>query len=97
MKINFNNPFKDFRGQVVLANGKPVMMADEVGRTLYNAGASKQLTAEEKYDAYKICTRIATTDGEVDITAEDGALIIRLCADNMTAGAFGQIKDLIEK
>lgn len=97
MKINFNQPFKDFRGNVVLANGKPVMMADEVGRTLYNAGSAKQLTAEEKYEAYKICTRITTSDGEVDITAEDGATILRLCAETMTAGAYGQIKDLIEK
>lgn len=97
MKINFNQPFKDFRGDDMRVNGKLIMIANEVGRTLYNAGANNSITSDEKYKAYKICTRMAMNNSEIDIDSEEATLILRLCADEMTAGAYGQIKDLIEK
>ena len=93
MKANFNQSFKDFRGNEV-----GVKMADEIGKVLFNLSASNKapLSADEKYMAYKLCNRICA-NGEVELNSEECAFIVRICGEYLTAGAYGQVRDLIEK
>lgn len=97
MKVIFNKPFKDYKGNDVVAGGKPVMISDEIGRILFGLSTSGNvpLNADEKYLAYKLCSRISGTDEAIDITAEEGAFIVKVCGEMLTAGAYGQIRDLI--
>ncbi len=97
MKVNFNQSFKDFKGNEVKVNGKTVMISDEVGKILFNMGTSgnSPMSADEKYMAYKLCNRISQT-GDVDITSEESVFILKACSESLTAGAYGQIRDLIE-
>ena len=97
MKVNFNQSFKDFKGTEIKAGGNPVLISDEVGKVLFNVGmtANVPLSADEKYMAYKLCNRI-TSGNEVELTMEEGAFVLRVCGEHMTAGAYGQIRDLIE-
>ena len=57
MKVNFNKSFKDFRGKDLGIN-----MADEVGKILFNLSTADKapLSADEKYMAYRICSRICS-------------------------------------
>ena len=96
MKVNFNRPFTDFKGNAMCENGKPLMMSEGIGRELFQLGRSERRNADDKYMAYKLCNRISSSSGDVDLTAEEGAFIVNVCADSMTAGAYGQVKDIID-
>lgn len=90
MKVNLNKSFKDFKGKEI-----GVMIADEVGKILFNMGTSGNMSADEKYMAYKLCNKVCQC-GEIDLSAEEAAFIIKACGETLTAGAYGQVRDLIE-
>ena len=91
MKVNFNQSFKDFKGKEI-----GVMISDEIGKVLFNMSTSNNtpLSAEEKYMAYKLCNKVCSDD--VELSTEEAAFIIRAVGEYLTAGAYGQIRDLIE-
>lgn len=95
MKVNFNQSFKDFKGNEVKVNGQAVLILDEVGKILFNMGTSGNMSADEKYMAYKLCNKVCQC-GEIDLSAEEAAFIIKACGETLTAGAYGQVRDLIE-
>lgn len=97
MRINFNQPFNDFKGNEVKVNGKPVLISDEIGKILFNLGmnGNTPLNADEKYMAYKLCNRLNTSD-IMELTSEESAFIVKACGEHLTAGAYGQLRDLIE-
>lgn len=97
MKVNFNQPFKDFKGNEVNVNGRNVLISDEIGKILFNLGmtGNTPLNADEKYMSYKLCNRI-NTSGIVELTADECAFIVKVCGESLTAGAYGQVRDLIE-
>lgn len=92
MKVNFNQSFKDFKGNEI-----GVTIADEVGKVLFNVSTSGNvpMSADEKYMAYKLCNRICTC-GEAEISAEESAFLVKVCGEYLTAGAYGQVRDLLE-
>lgn len=92
MKVNFNQSFKDFKGK-----GIGVMISDEIGKILFNVSSSgnSPLTSDEKYMAYKLCNRISQ-GGETELTSEEAAFVVKVCGEYLTAGAYGQVRDLIE-
>ena len=92
MKVNFNQSFKDFKGNEI-----GVMISDEIGKILFNVSSSgnSPLTSDEKYMAYKLCNRISQ-GGETELTSEEAAFILRASGEFLTAGAYGQVRDLIE-
>lgn len=92
MKRNFNRQFKDFRGNDI--PGRPV--AQEITEALFNHGKVSSATENEKLMAYALCKRIAMSDDEVDITAEEAALIKKVCGQSLTAGGYGQVYEIIE-
>lgn len=96
MKVNFNRSFTDYKGNAMYVDGKPLIMSEEVSRELFQLGRSERRSAEDKYMAYKLCNRISSASGEVELTAEEGAFIVNVCAGALTAGAYGQVKDLID-
>lgn len=93
MIVNFNQSFKDFKGNEI-----GLKISDEIGKMLFNISTSNKnpLSADEKYMAYKLCNRICS-GGETELTSEESAFIVRVCGEYMTAGAYGQVKDLIER
>ena len=52
--------------------------------------------AERKYQAYKLCQRIAANPREVELTTEDCSLLKEVASETYSAGAYGQVVDLIE-
>ena len=106
MKVNFNVPLVDFRGNVlskqveVVKNGKkclevqPEILKELVCQALYGCGDG--LTGDEKYSAYKLGIKIITSEEEVDLKPEDGVLIKKICNPFLTAGAYGQLVTLID-
>lgn len=92
MKVNFNQSFKDYKGESLGVN-----ISDEVGKILFNLSTSGQipLSADEKYMAYKLCNRITSLE-EVELTNEEAAFIVKVCGENFKAGAYGQIVDIME-
>ena len=91
MKVKFNQSFKDFKGNEI-----GVMISDEIGKVLFNLSTSNKtpLSADEKYMAYKLCNKVCSEDA--DISAEEASFILRVVGEYLTAGAYGQIRDLIE-
>ena len=98
MNVNFNVPFVDLMGKPIYENGKEAIVADRVASLLFNLSAlnKEPLKAEQKYKAYKLCTRITGKPENVELSAEDAAFIKEVCSEAFSAGAYGQVVDLIE-
>ena len=92
MRVDFSKSFKDFKGKAL-----GISMADEIGKILFNVGLSGNapLTSEQKYMAYKLCNRMQA-GGEVELTSEEAVFLLKICGETLTAGAYGQVRDLIE-
>lgn len=96
MKLNFNQPFKDMHGNPHLEGGKPAIIGKHLGFQLYNANDKLwPMKPEEKYMAYCLSVKIGNAEGEVEISPEEAQLIDRVASRTLTAGAYGNIKDLL--
>lgn len=95
MKVDFSTTVKDHKGNEIKANGNPVIIGDLVGKVLFELGLSKHATSEDKYMAYKICNRI-NQSVVVELSAEESALVVRVCSETLAAGVYGQVRDLVE-
>lgn len=93
MKVNLNKRFKDFRGKE-----SNEVIADKVAEALYSAGAIPEwsIRREDKFRAYKLCQKIINDNGVIEIESEDASLIKDVCSNFLTAGAYGQVHELIE-
>lgn len=99
MVVNLNKPIVGFDKKPLLkTNGEEIMMKDEVCLHLFNANQLKgvPLSAEEKYKAYSLCMKISENPESVEMMTEDGTLIKGVCYEKMSAGAYGQVVDVIE-
>lgn len=102
MKINFNRPLLDFKGNeaIKVVNGKEVkqLLRDVVSEALYAARMNPQLGIDmsKKLRAYKMLQQIINNRGVIEVNTEDATLLKEICADVFTAGSFGQINELIE-
>ncbi|WP_459187285.1 hypothetical protein ACGE0T_14240 [Parabacteroides sp. APC149_11_2_Y6] len=88
MKVNFNQSFKDYKGEETNQ-----VIKDTVCQCLYSCADG--YSAEEKFRAYKLNLLIIPSTGEVELSPEDAALIKRICERSLTAGGYGQIAELI--
>lgn len=94
MKVNFNTPLKTFRGEDMKdESGNTQNIKDLVCARLYASG--EDMSQEEKFEAYKLMTRINAADNEVDICDKESVLIKKCCERSLTTGAFGQIYQLL--
>lgn len=102
MKINLNKNLLDFKGReaVEIVDGKKIKksLRDMVSEALYAAGVNPQKSMEmsKKLRAYKMLQQVINNRGVLDIETEDATLLKEICADFFTAGAYGQIYELIE-
>jgi hypothetical protein len=94
MKINFNVNFKNYKG-----TNLPEKISDVVAAALFTVGANPDtpVRKEEKYMAFKLSQKIISGDGLIDITTEEASLIKDIASNTLTAGAYGQLVELIEK
>lgn len=102
MKLNLNKALLDFRGKEAIEEVNGVMrkklLSDMVSEALYAAGVNPQKSMEtaKKLRAYKMLQQIINNCGVLDIEMEDAALLKEISAEFFTAGAYGQIHELIE-
>ena len=73
--------------------GKVQIIKDIVCARLYSSGG--EMNEDEKYESYKLMTRINAADGDMDISDKESLLIKKCCNKTLTAGAFGQIFELL--
>lgn len=102
MKIDFNRCLLNFVGQpmVKFIQGKevPQSLCDMVAEALYSAGMDPQKPMEtsKKLQAYKLMQQLINNKGIIEAETEEIALLKDICANFFTAGAYGQIHELIE-
>ena len=53
------------------------------------------MNQDEKFEAYNLMTRINAAEGELDISDKESVLIKKCCDKTLTAGAFGQIFNIL--
>ena len=94
MKVNFNTPFSDCFGNKI--EGKNI--AGQICLFLFNLStmSGSPVPAEKKYMAYSLCNRISKSPEEVELTTEEASFIKEVSSEVMSAGAYGQIADIIE-
>lgn len=94
MKVDFNKPLKDFRGEDMKDEfGEVQNIKDIVCARLYSSG--KDMSIDDKFEAYKLMKRIEASNSDVDINDRESLLIKECCNNTLTAGAFGQIFELL--
>ena len=98
MKVNFNKAFIDADGKEVFMGDQKQMISERLGFLLFNLAQIKgqPATPDEKYKAYCLLRKIKQNPDEVDITTEEGTLLKAIAAETLSAGAYGQIYDIIE-
>ncbi len=95
MKVNFNVNLVDFFGRELQSpTGEKLSLKEELLKILFSFGSNGAFSNEEKYEAYKIGRKISA--GKQDFTAEELAFIKTNAGKGMTAGAYGQLCDVIE-
>ena len=98
MKVNLNKPFSDADGKPVKVGDQEQMICDRLGFTLFNMVDinGKQATPEQKYMAYCILRKIKQNPSEVELSTEEATMLKTIAAETLSAGAYGQIYDIIE-
>lgn len=93
MKVDLNRKFKDFKGL-----DTENVISDKVAEALYSAGATPEfaIKREDKFRAYKLCKSIMDNNGAIELSSEDISLIKEVCSTFFTAGAYGQIHEILE-
>ena len=93
-KVDFGKCFLDFKGGSI----DSATMSDELSKALFSAGSpGLPIENEDKYRAYKISTKLISQDGVIDVSDDDVSFLKKFCMLAFTAGAYGQIVELIEK
>lgn len=88
MKVNFNQSFKDYKGEETKQ-----VIKDTVCQCLYSCADG--FSADEKFRAYTLTLLIIPSTGEMELSPEDATLIKRICERSLTAGGYGQIAELL--
>lgn len=99
MKVNFDKAFSDCFGKEINGGqGGCHNIAETLCTQLFNLSTLRgtPVPAERKYQAYKLCQRIAANPREVELTTEDCSLLKEVASETYSAGAYGQVVDLIE-
>lgn len=94
MTIDLNKKFKDYKG--LDTND---VISDKVAEALYTAGITPDfaIKREDKFRAYKLCKSIIDNNGVVELSSEDISLIKEICSSFFTAGAYGQVHEILER
>lgn len=100
MKVNFNQVFRNYRGDVLKINNVPQSMKMVLAQSLFNGEGVKPTNdplkdGEKKVRSYSLCRRIMESDNEITISAED-AVLIKEVITHLTPGCYSQIVELID-
>lgn len=94
MKIDLNVRFKDLHGHDLQGERK---IGDAIAEVLYSSGDERMIAAEDKYTAFKLCTRLAACDGApIDLNEDEVKLLKGFVPKVFTVGAAGQVLALLE-
>lgn len=102
MKVNFNAVFKDCFGNPIVESRYGESAPQEVWRVVASKlfGLSvlggTMLSPDQKYMAYELSMRISGNPSETECTTEEASFIKDVCAEQLSAGAYGQVVDMIE-
>jgi len=92
--LDFNMRFKDFRGTET--GGRTI--AEEMAMALFNAGIPElPVDREDKFTAYKISTKLIANSGVIELSEQDITFLRTFSCIAFSAGACGQILDLLEE
>lgn len=94
MKVNLNCSFRDYKGLPIEGTN----ISDMVCKSLFSVATldGRSLSLDEKYMAYKLCNKIMRAVSDVTLSSEETVFIQKICSEVLTAGAIGQLKDLLE-
>jgi hypothetical protein len=95
MKVNFNVPFKNYKGETILKDGKEQLIKDVLAPVMFDGNWISSTDPEEKLKSYGLSIRIYDADTDIEITTEEATLIKR-GAQILNAAGYAQIHKLIE-
>jgi len=100
MKVNFNTPFVNFRGEPIMENGKEKLIKDVVSQTLFEGHWQMRLpnvSGDEKLKAYNLSKKINESEGEIEISLEDAVMVKESALPALNPGGYAQVVALIEQ
>jgi hypothetical protein len=105
MKVNMNKPFVGFDGKVLKITDqttnelRTIFVSETLAQTMFNASTLQNapMSQENKFAAFKICQKIIQNPSCVELTSEEIVLIKAIAAQDMSAGAYGQVVELLEQ
>lgn len=96
MKVNFNTPFTNYKGEAIFKDGKEQLMKDVLSPLLFDGHWLSSVNPAKKKMSYDLSIRIYTAEGETELTAEE-AVLVKEGAQTLTAGGYAQIAKLIDE
>lgn len=102
MKVDFKKEFVDCFGKPITEkkNGQEtaIRIWESLARNLFNLStlSGTPVSQDEKYTAYSLSRRIAGNPSEVEVSTEEASFLKRVCAEQLSAGAYGIVADIVE-
>ena len=92
MKANLDKKFKGIDGKEMSPDNPNMKIM--IAQALFN-GQGVGTSAEEKFAAYRLCNRLTSEQGELELDKDERNLLRSAACAALTPGAYGQIIDLI--
>ena len=90
--VDFNKKFLDIKRKEIIGD----TMGELIAASLYNGGSDNYpVLPEQKFMAYKICTKLVANNGIIEVSEEEGKFLKEFCSKCFFAGAYGQIVELL--
>ncbi len=101
MKVNFNQFFKNYRGELLTVDNKPQSMKMVIAQSLFNGEGMKPTNdtlkdGEKKMRSYLLCRKIMESEGEISLSTEE-AVLIKEVITHLTPGCYSQVVQLIDE
>jgi hypothetical protein len=100
MKVNFNKPFVNFKGEPIVENGKEKSIKEVVAASLFEGHflmRRPNVSGEEKMVAYNLSRKVNDSGGEIVLSVEEAAMIKEAVLPVLNPGGYAQVVSLIEK
>ena len=91
MKVNFNVPFLNLKGQPIKLNDEITTIKDVICAQLFSSNIGDK---DAKYKRFKICLKLNNSNSEVEITPDEVNIILDSCSE-LNVGGYGQVYNLL--
>jgi len=96
MKINFNVPLKNLKGEILKDKGKDVTLKDVSTNALLGNYQDEKIDGEEKLKRFLLATRIYESKDEIELENDDVKLVKDMIAKGYSTVVTARVWQILD-